>query len=93
MSDDWKKTGKYVFPKEAPQPDVSIDTVLKDGLINLKRIMDAISGVTVGGRIPDRTVVQSLKDCVQMLTDLKKAEQDLMEDMSEEDLKKVIKSK
>lgn len=91
MSDDWKKTGKYVFPKEAPQPDVSIDTVLKDGLINIKRIMDAIGGITVKGSIPDRTVVQSLKDCIQMLSDLKKTEQDLLDDMSEDDIKKILK--
>ncbi len=88
-----------VYVKEEQQPkevasvdiDISIDDLLKKGLLAIERTMKAILADTATGN-PSRESIMNLKDVVQMLRDLKKHEQDLLKDMTPEELEKLVKA-
>lgn len=92
MSDFKEIKRSYVVleePKEGP-PAISIDDTIKDCLICVKRIVTKITADTSGGRLPDRNTVMTLKDCMSMLFEAKKKEQEILEDLSEDELQKML---
>ena len=79
---------------EAPQresiPDtISIDSMLNTSLTSLYRILRHITAEITAG--PTRETIQNLKDVVTMLHELKKKEQDLLTEISDEELEKLSK--
>lgn len=84
-------SGAYVKEDTRVLPNVSIDDLLKESLINLQRIVSKISIETTKTGFPAKEIIQAQKDCVSMLQDLKKTEKELMENMSDEELIKLIK--
>lgn len=72
--------------------DISIDGLMSRGVQDIYGIMRSIrSDIATGA--PSRETVQNLKDCLIMLTDLKKKEQELIDSMSDEQITKLLKSK
>ena len=78
---------------EEPSPVISIDDTIKEGLTTVRRIVVKIRENTARGVIPDREVVMTLKDCMSMLWEARKKEQELLEDMSEAELQKMLVEK
>lgn len=72
--------------------DLSIDSLLNKGLKAIYGILRACLAQSRTGD-PSRESVQNLKDAMCMLHDLKKQEQDLLEDLSDESLEKLAKGK
>jgi hypothetical protein len=68
--------------------DLSIDALLKQGLETIHGVMKVCRQAAKSG-IHTREDVMNLKDCMAMLSDLKEKEDALLEEMSEEELKKV----
>ncbi len=68
--------------------DLSIDSMMREVLINIYGILRAIK-VDVGTGIPSRESVQNLKDCAMMLKDLKKDEKDFLDSLTDEQLKEL----
>lgn len=89
-------TGAYVvLHAEPPIPeqtvsDVSIDNLLNAGLQNIRKAMKEVTRALPDGIPPDREVIQTLKDLMTMLRDLKKDEKDLLKDASKEQLEKLL---
>ena len=90
--------GKIKYPEpEAPRPlvavkDVSIDFLLKKGLSTIEKIISAAlveSDSPVGA---SRETVMNLKDCMSMLHELKKKEDELLESLEDADLEAMIKN-
>lgn len=91
--------GEYEkVPVEAPAPaptpslpngdDISIDGLLKSGLGAIERLLKILwKDISAGS--PDRATVQNLKDCVAMLLELKKKEDDLLDKLSNSELEKL----
>lgn len=94
-------TRRYVHPdqvKEVKEPeakpapevlphDISIDDLLGRGIRDIGMILVKIrSDILASVSVPSRETVQSLKDCLAMLSDLKKKEQELLESLSETEL-------
>lgn len=78
-------------PDTAP-PDPNIDSMMKRGLESIDRLMRVIyKDISTGA--PSRETVMNLKDCMIMLKDLKEREADLLEEMSDEELKKLAETK
>ena len=94
------KDAAGAFVKESPGPsaptidltgpDVAIDTLLKRALGTIERIMKACSQEASTGA-PSRESVQNLKDCVAMLHTLKEKEDEILDEMSDEELISVTK--
>lgn len=80
-------------PKQEELPAISIDDSIKSILICVKRIVDKITENTSRGAIPDRNTVMTLKDCLAMLFEAKKKEDEIMSEMSESQLEQLINSK
>ncbi len=72
---------------------LSIDGILHDCLVNLRRIVDKISTETTLPGLPAKDTVQMLKDCTSMLMALQKQEKDILDKMSVDDLKNLIKGR
>ncbi len=68
--------------------DLSIDTLMQEGLATLHDVIKACRREASNGN-PSRESVQNLKDAMYMLHQLKEKEQEILEDMSDEDLAKV----
>lgn len=86
------KSGIYEPSKvEEPLLDISIDKALNDGLVCIRRVMDVILSHTARNVMPPRDEIATLKDCMTMLMDLKKKEQEIVEGMSIEELEKLVK--
>lgn len=78
-------------PTPAPEPsDVSIDDLLKAGLQAIRGSMKAVMA-DVNTGMPSRETIQNLKDLMGLLRELKKEEKDLLDNLSEEELEKLIK--
>ena len=78
-------------PTPAPEPsDISIDDLMKAGLQAIRGSMKAVmSDVNTG--MPSRETIQNLKDLMSMLRDLKKEEKELLDNLSEEEIEKLIR--
>lgn len=76
--------GQYV-PIRIVSSDISIDNLLKSGLTTIQQIMTRLELESKIG-IPERESIQSLKDCMAMLHELKKHEKELLDDLDEADL-------
>lgn len=76
--------------KEVPSTDVSIDGLLNAGLQAIKQTMKSIHDELNLGS-PSRETVMNLKDVMAMLRDLKKDEKDILADISDEQLEKMMK--
>lgn len=72
------------------ESDLSIDKLLKDGLLAISRAMRIINMQISTGEIP-KGCIENLRDCMTMLQQLKKKEDEILEDMSDEDLEKLSK--
>lgn len=80
-----------VEPAPAPLPtgdDIAIDDLLKSGLGAIDRLLKVIWTQISTGAI-DRATVQNLKDCVSMLLELKKKEQEFLDGLPDSDLAKL----
>lgn len=78
--------------KDALVPDtISIDNMLNTSLTSLYRILRHINGEISSPAGPTRETIQNLKDVMTMLHELKKKEQDLLNEISDEELEKLSK--
>lgn len=83
---------KVEAPKEEAIPDtISIDNMLNTSLTSLYRILRHINGEISSPAGPTRETIQNLKDVMTMLHELKKKEQDLLNEISDEELEKLSK--
>ncbi len=93
MKDD---NGLYVAPPKAPKAvdpqtpsDISIDDEMNKGLLAIHRLLKLVnSDIVSQTKLKDATVI--LKACMDMLKDLKKAESDLLDDLSTEELQVLL---
>lgn len=90
-------SGAYIKPdQEAAVPivvgDISIDDLMKKGLLAIQRVMQACL-IDASTGVPSRESVMNLKDIMAMLHELKKKEQELMDEMSEEELEALATKK
>jgi hypothetical protein len=82
-------------PAMAPVPDdsqLSIDDGLKKGLQAVLLIIDRCLKAARTD-LPDRETVQSLKDAMSILHDLKKKEAEILEQLSDEELREIASGK
>lgn len=88
-------TGSFLPPSKPVVNDspLSIDGILHDCLVNIRRIVDKISAETTIVGMPNKETVQMLKDCTSMLMSLQKQEKEILDKMSVADLQKLIKAK
>lgn len=77
------EAGAYI--KEPAKPPKSIDGLLAEALMNIERIMDTIS-MKAAARATEREDVQSLKDLVSLLQDMKEKERELLDSLTDEEL-------
>lgn len=70
---------------------LSIDILMRAGLVAINRTLHALmQDINKSGPTPpSRETIQSLKDVMAMLRDLKKDEKDLLENMTDEELEKM----
>lgn len=71
--------------------NLSIDVLLRAGLVAINRALHSLmQDINKSGpNPPSRETLQSLKDVMGMLRDLKKDEKDLLENMTDEELAKI----
>lgn len=74
------ETEPVVYPDE-----ITIDNLLKRGLQDLYGLMRAIR-IDINTGAPSRETVQNLKDAMSMLHDLKKKEEAVLDEMTDEEL-------
>lgn len=74
-----------------PPPQVSLDYLVQDGLVAIRRIMDKILADTTRNILPPRETVMTLKDCMAMVTELKRKQIEAFEGLTAEELKRVVK--
>jgi len=70
--------------------DFSIDDLIKRGIRSIYGILKAVES-DVGSGSPSREMVQNLKDVMTLLKDLKKEEKEFLENLSDEELQKLVK--
>lgn len=80
------KDGSGAFVSEVK--DLSIDGLLKQGLEAIHGVMKVCRQAAMSG-IHTREDVQNLKDCMVMLSELKKKEDEILDDMDDEELAKI----
>ncbi len=93
------ENGAFIPLPQASKPladskfeDLSIDEELGRGLLAVNRLMTLIlQDISMGA--PARDTVANLKDCMSILKDLKKSEADILEELDEDQLKKLIQDK
>ena len=79
-----------VPPKKKSQAsDISVDDLLKGGLQAIKGIMKVVSQEINTG-MPSRDTVMNLRDCMNMLYELKKKEKEFLDSMTDEELEKLV---
>lgn len=83
------KVEKALEKKPVPEPDASIDDMLKQGMTLIQRSLKTLGALITAGEV-DRETIGCLKDCMTMLHELKKKEQELLNSMSDEELEKEI---
>lgn len=69
--------------------NISIDDLLKKGLLAIKRAMKSVLAEVSAGS-PSRETIQNLKDLMAMLKELKKEEKDILDNLSDEELEKLL---
>lgn len=74
----------------ADSDDISIDSLMMKGLNAINKLM-VIIHTDISTMMPSRETIMNLKDCMTMLHELKKKEQDLLDNMSDEDLENLAK--
>jgi hypothetical protein len=82
----------YIMPAKStdgPLPAIVIDDVIKECLVCVRRIVEHLSKQTSG--VPTREHAAILKDCMAMLYEAKKKEDEIMSDLSEAELEKMLK--
>ena len=93
------ESGAFVKPQapkpEAPTPARGADELLASGLDALDRIMkrihrDIASDPTAP---PNRNTVQSLKDCMAMLHEFREKENDILDQMTDEEIRGYLESR
>ncbi len=77
---------------DQPDPDLSIDGLLKKGLLGIDRSLKYILEEITAGKV-DRETTGVLKDCMTMLHELKKKEKEILDSLSDEELEKLISDK
>lgn len=77
--------------KEGPPP--SIDELLAVGLRTIGDIINSCKTTASSSTEPTRTCVQNLKDCMDMLSDLKKQESKLLDEATDSDLSTIAATK
>lgn len=87
-------TRRIIKPKvEDESININIDNTLKDCLVVVRRIVDKLLEETAITGLPSRECVQSTKDCLTMLIEIKKKEKELLDDISEDELRKIVQGK
>lgn len=77
---------------ELMHTDVSIDQLMSNGLLAIQRIITCVLKETSLGE-PSRESVMNLKDCMTMLHELKKKEAELLENMTDDELERLVVAK
>lgn len=72
------------------EQDLSIDSLLHRSLVTVDRMLKAIT-IQASEGTWDRESVQNLKDLTSMLLEFKKKEAEILEQMSDETIEKLIK--
>lgn len=75
-------SGAYVVQGK----DLSIDTLMQEGLAAIHGVMQACRREAANGS-PSREAVQNLKDVMSMLHQLKEKEAEILEELTDEQLK------
>lgn len=73
-------------------PDASVDSYIQQCYVTVQYLLARVKKDIQSGNY-DRDTVLSLRDCLSMLFDLKKREEELLENMSAEDLEKLIQAR
>lgn len=92
---------KYIDSALKPEPakepvDISIDYLMQKTLRGIAMALDGtINEIKShgGSSTPSRECVANLKDCLSMLSDLKKKEQEIIEALSDDDLEHMVVEK
>ena len=74
---------------QTPSTLPSIDTLLANAVRAIQGVMETCLVQVNTGKPPSRETVQNLRDCVAMLTDLKKQEQAALDRASDADLEAI----
>lgn len=78
--------------KPVPEPALSLDDMLKQGMTLIQRSLKTL-GSTISSGVVDRETIGCLKDCMTMLHELKKKEDEILNSLSDEDIEKLLKKK
>lgn len=70
---------------------VSVDGMINEGTLILRKMMTAIANATPERGMPARDTVATFKDCMAMLHELKKKEKELASSMSEDEVMAALK--
>src|SRR3954469_2964823 len=72
--------------------DISIESLMQKGLLAIERTIAAtLREITAGNpATPSREAIMNLKDCMAMLESLKKREEELLNNLTDEELKKLV---
>lgn len=87
--DDLKAKGAERQEVKPAPTDISIDDLMARGLQAIYGTMRAINADVATGA-PSRETVMNLKDVMAMLHDLKKKEQELLDNMSDDQLQELL---
>lgn len=88
------ENGIYLPVQKEPEEKVtSIDDLLYVGLRSISKAMMAVQSEINMGGVPSRETVQTLKDLMSMLKDLKKDEKDVLENLTDDQLEQLLESK
>ncbi len=82
--------GVYFNPKDGVPTGLSIDELMRQGLEAIEQAMIYTKQAIKVGDF-DRETIGNLKDLMTMLRDLKKEERDILDNLSTEDLEKLVK--
>ena len=88
------ENGLFVKPPPPPGPpeidkSKGVDDLLLEGLWEIQRLLECVRRDIDTGD-PDRDTTQNLRDCMAMLHELKKREQELLDSLTDEELEKKL---
>lgn len=78
-------------PSKQEMIKVSVDGMINEGTLILRKMITAIAAATPERGMPARDTVATFKDCMTMLHELKKKEKELASSMSEEEVMATLK--
>jgi len=92
LTDEFGNLAGGSVETQAPSPtsEASIDDLLKQGLRAIEKSISFLSTEITKNHV-DREIIGSLKDCMTMLHELKKKEKELLDNMSDEELERLVK--